>query len=162
MSTMDTARDIMSDSVHAISTTSTVYNAALLMSDQAVSCLVVLEHEKPIGIITERDLLRKVLVKNKSPKSIKVNSIMSSPLITVKPEDDLSHMSNIMHYNNVRRVPVMEDNVVIGIVTQTDVVRATGLIHAEHKKMKLHMNIQSVVVVIGLILTIILLYQILS
>ncbi|RMF06878.1 CBS domain-containing protein [Candidatus Woesearchaeota archaeon] len=159
---MKKVRDFMSTSVHAIEVGSSVHDAALLMADKSISCLIVTKNGEPEGIITERDLIRKILAKGRSMKGTKVEDIMTSPLITVDPEDDLGHVSLLMKEKGIRRLPVMSEGKLIGIVTQTDVVKITHELHEKHKKMEFYQNLQSGIVLIALILTIILLYKILS
>lgn len=159
---MKLVRDFMSTSVHAVELNDSVHDAAVLMADKTVSCLIVMDKGESKGIVTERDLIRKVLVHQKNGKKIKVKEIMSSPLTTVSPDEDLGFVSNIMKNQGIRRVPVVSNNKLIGIVTQTDVVHQTYELHKEHKKMELNQNIQSWIVLIALILTIILLYKLLA
>lgn len=98
--------------------------AANVMKERARGSLVVVDSGKPVGIITERDLVRRVIAENKSPAATKVGDIMSEPLISVGPEATISAAANVMYENGIRRLPVIEDGRLIGMVTSTDLARA--------------------------------------
>ncbi len=97
--------------------------AANVMKERARGSLVVVDGGKPVGIITERDLVRRVIAENKSTAT-KIGDIMSEPLITVGPEATISSAANIMYKNVIRRLPVIEGGRLLGMVTSTDLARA--------------------------------------
>jgi CBS domain-containing protein len=101
----------------------TVAFAAGVMKERARGSLVVVEKGKPVGIITERDLVRRVIAENKSPATTKIGDIMSEPLISVGPEATVSNIATIMYKNGIRRLPVIEEGRLLGIVTATDLAR---------------------------------------
>jgi CBS domain-containing protein len=78
---------------------------------------------KPIGIITERDIVRKIVSQEKDPRYTKASRVMSKPLISVGPEASLYDASSIMTKYNIRRLPITRDNILLGIVTATDLSR---------------------------------------
>jgi len=83
-------------------------------------CLVVISKGMLVGILTERDLVQKVLAVGKNPEETLVSKIMSEPVITVKPETSLSDAAKIMVRNKIRRLPVMEGSKVVGMLTASD------------------------------------------
>ncbi len=97
--------------------------AANVMKERARGSLVVVDGGKPVGIITERDFVRRVIAENKSTAT-KIGDIMSEPLITVGPEATISSAANIMYKNGIRRLPVIEGGRLLGMVTSTDLARA--------------------------------------
>ncbi len=101
----------------------TVAFAANVMKERARGSLVVVDGGKPIGIITERDLVRRVLAENKSPSATKIGDVMSEPLISVGPEATISSVANVMYKNGIRRLPVIEGGRLLGMVTSTDLAR---------------------------------------
>ena len=98
--------------------------AASVMKERARGSLVVVDRGKPIGIITERDLVRRIIAENKNPATTKVGDIMSEPLISVGPEATISAAANVMYKNAIRRLPVIEEGRLLGMVTSTDLARA--------------------------------------
>jgi PAS domain S-box-containing protein len=117
------ARDVMSGEVTTIPMDESVVSAAKLMSENNISCVVVVNNETIAGILTETDLLRKVSGQNKDFDKIRIAEIMSSPVMGIAPELSVLEVSRIMKERNIRRLPVIENNRLVGIITQTDLVR---------------------------------------
>ncbi|MCS6767745.1 MAG: CBS domain-containing protein [Candidatus Nitrosocaldus sp.] len=100
-----------------------VFYAANVMRERARGSLVVVDDGKPVGIITERDIVRRVVAEGRSPSATKVGDIMSKPLISVGPEATVAAAVRIMHENGIRRLPVVENDRVVGMLTVTDLAR---------------------------------------
>ncbi len=116
-------KNIMTKNVSTISPEASVFQAAKLMSNKAFSCVVVTKNKKPVGIITERDLIQRVIMKEKSAKKTKVTEIMTDAVVSVPPESDLVPTGELMKKKKVRRFPVTNDKgELIGLVTQTDIL----------------------------------------
>jgi CBS domain-containing protein len=122
---MAIVKDIMTWHVFSTSVNSTVFEAATLMSSHIGGCLVVMGGEVPVGIVTERDFVQRVIAK-KLPLDTKVSEIMSKPLITVKADASLREAARVMSNNKIRRLPVLERNKLVGIVVAADFVRNLG------------------------------------
>ncbi len=103
----------------------TVYEAIKMMSEKNVGALPVVEGTKLVGIISERDYMSKVMLKGKSSKDTPVRDIMTSDVVTVGPNDNVSKCMEIITENHVRHLPVIEDGVLLGIVSIGDLVRWT-------------------------------------
>jgi len=88
--------------------------------------VIVLEKGRPIGILTEKDLVTKILAVVKTRKT-KVADIMTSPLITIDPDEDLVKASKLMRVNNIRRLPVVREEIIYGILTARDMVNKFGM-----------------------------------
>jgi CBS domain-containing protein len=116
-----TVRDIMTKSVIAVDSTVTVNEAAKLMEDSKVGSVIVMENNSPIGIVTDRDFAVKVAA-HAYQISTPVKRIMSSPLIAIGPDETVWMISDLMYTRKVRKLPVIENEQVIGIVTSTDLV----------------------------------------
>lgn len=101
-----------------------VFYAANVMRERARGSLVVVEDGRPVGIITERDIVRRVVAEGRSPSATKVGDIMSTPLISVGPEATVAAAVKIMYENGIRRLPVVENDRVVGMLTVTDLARA--------------------------------------
>lgn len=115
-------KEIMSTSVLSVDSSVTATNAAKMMEDAGVGSVVVLENNLPIGIITDRDFAIKITA-HSYPIDTPVRRIMSSPLISIDPNSDLWIASDLMSTRNVRKLPVIEDDKVVGILTSSDLVK---------------------------------------
>jgi len=116
---MSKVKDIMTTTVITIESNKTVTEAAALMAEKDVGNLIVMENNTPIGIVTERDFVRRVLATEKSRKS-KISEIMSTPLRVIDPDAPLKEAARRMVRKRIRRLPVIKDNKLVGIVTATD------------------------------------------
>jgi CBS domain-containing protein len=99
-----------------------VMDAVEIMNKHGIGCLVIMENENPIGIITERDLLRRMLAESRNPKKIRVEEIMSKPLVVGKPDLDIQEVIELMFDKKIKKIPIVEDEKLVGIVTLTDLV----------------------------------------
>jgi CBS domain-containing protein len=105
-----------------------VYEAATLMAQHAIgNCIVV--DEKPIGIITESDIVKKVVAQDLQASQIPVEKIMSTPLLVTDPYVSLEEAMKTMGKCNIRRLPVVEQGELIGIITQKDISRISPILH---------------------------------
>ncbi len=102
----------------------TVYDALRLMADKGIGALLVLEDERLVGIISERDYARKVILKEKTPMDTLVREIMTERVITVNPEQTIRECMSLMTDKRVRHLPVLEDDRLTGIISIGDVVKA--------------------------------------
>ena len=121
-STATTVGQLMTKKLETINPSNTAQEAAKKMRDKKVSSLVVTDSgDEPIGIVTERDLVRQVCTKDVSSNSIIVHHIMSSPIATIDANSSVEVAADIMIQDKVRHLLVMEDeNKVIGIITSSD------------------------------------------
>jgi CBS domain-containing protein len=122
---MPSVKDIMTKEVVTIDAHQTVFEAAQLMSDKGVGCVLVMVQGFPVGIITERDMVKRVVAKRSSVDQ-KVTDVMTKTLITVEPNTSIREAARVMSSNNVRRLPVLKENKLVGIVVATDFVRNVG------------------------------------
>ena len=116
--------DIMVGDVVTVEVEATVRQAVDLMNKNEIGCFVVVdEEEKPVGIVTERDLLKRVLAKRKDPVRVKVMQIMSQPLVTGTPHMDIEAAARLMFKRKIKKLPIVENGRLVGLVTLTDLVR---------------------------------------
>lgn len=117
-------RSIMIELVHTTSGEATVAEAASVMLEKDVSCLVVTGRRGPIGMITERDILRRVTAASLNARVVRVKDIMSVPLIATSMDSSIGDAAKKMIENNVKRLVVLgQDRTFLGLVTMTDLVR---------------------------------------
>lgn len=110
--------------VYSILSTSTVYEALTVMSEKNIGAILIIEDTVLKGVLSERDYARKIVLKAKSSKKAFVHEIMETDVVTVSPSDNLEYCMELMNTKRVRHLPVLEDNIVIGIISISDVVKA--------------------------------------
>jgi CBS domain-containing protein len=109
--------------VWSLSPDATVYEAIDAMAQKSVGALLVMEGERLVGIVSERDYARKVILKGKSSRDTTVREIMSSPVICAAPELTVEQTMALMTDNRVRHLPVVVNDRVVGVISIGDVVR---------------------------------------
>ncbi len=117
-------RDIMATEVITIDENASVREAAKLMSEKNVGCLVVLRDSEPVGIITERDILVRVVAEGKDPDAVRVGWVMSSPIIKGRPDMTIEEAARLMTSKRIKKLPIFEGGRLVGIITLTDLVSA--------------------------------------
>ncbi len=115
--------DVMVKEVITVDEKSTVKEAADIMNKFEIGCLIVTKDGKANGILTERDLLKRVLSDARNPKTTKVGAVMSKPLIVVEPDMDLEEAAKLMFKLKIKKLPVVQDGRLMGLVTLTDLAR---------------------------------------
>jgi len=117
---MSKARNIMQKNVITIEHEKTAQYASTILKDNDISFLVVVEDSKPVGIVSERDIVRKIVAENKEASKIQLESIMSKKFKWVEPNSSIESAVQKMLNNNIRRLVVLEDENLVGVITQTD------------------------------------------
>jgi CBS domain-containing protein len=125
-------RDIMSGDVKTTHTDSTVLDVVRKMNRFDVGALVVVDSAmRPVGIVTERDVLRKVVESGLPVDVVKVLEVMSSPLVTVEPDLSVERVAKLMSRKKIKKLPVVTGGKLVGIVTSMDLVRSEPRLIAE-------------------------------
>ena len=117
---MTQARDIMEKNVITIEQDKTSLDAATILKEKEISFLVIMENEKPIGIVTERDMVRKIAGEDKIASKTPLKEIMSRKFRWVTPDTQIEDAVQKMINSNIRRLIVLEDNNLVGVITQTN------------------------------------------
>ncbi|KPV62371.1 MAG: inosine 5'-monophosphate dehydrogenase [Candidatus Bathyarchaeota archaeon BA2] len=116
-------KDVMSSPVTTVNEDDAVDKAARLMADGHIGCILVTSKEgKPLGIITERDFVTRVLAKNIQPSKLTAREVMTLPLITIDPDETLSEAARRMSQLNIRRLGVMYKGNLVGIISSKDIL----------------------------------------
>src|SRR5208282_1672084 len=110
--------------IWSVSPVTTAYEALEVMADKDIGALLVFENEHLVGIFSERDYARKVILKGKASKDTPVSELMSRQVFYVKPENTLNECMALMTSKHIRHLPVFDNNRVMGIITMRDVVKA--------------------------------------
>jgi len=117
---MKSVKEIMSRDPVKIESDKTARDAAKLMTDKGVGCLIVVGLGRNLGIITERDLVSLVLTEKMDPEKVRVMDVMTSPVFTITSKESMEKAAERMIDYKVRRLPVVDNGVLVGIITTTD------------------------------------------
>ncbi len=127
METEIPVRDIMTRPVITADSDLDVLSAAKIMGSANVGSLIVVSKEKPIGILTERDLVKKIVAQAVDPRDVKAGEVMNAPLVTIDPHASLREAAVLMLKAGVKRLPVISSGMLVGIITDTDLVSGSSL-----------------------------------
>jgi CBS domain-containing protein len=116
-------QDVMVKEVITIDENATVKEAAEVMNKFEIGCLIAVRKGKAMGIITERDILKRVVSEARDANKTKVKQIMSSPLVVVEPEMDLGEAVKLMFQMKIKKLPVVDGKRLAGLVSLTDIAR---------------------------------------
>ncbi|MGA8565958.1 MAG: CBS domain-containing protein [Nitrososphaeraceae archaeon] len=119
----DLVQDIMTKDVVAVDENMTALDAARLMTEKGISSLIIEKDHAPVGIISERDFVKKICLKDMQPSTINVGSIMSKIQTYASPDTPVDVAVQRMVNHKIRRLPVISDGKVIGIITVTDLAK---------------------------------------
>ena len=106
-----------------------ILESAKIMKKRKIGNVLVTKGELLVGILTESDIIKKVVSEGKKPEDVKVSEVMSTPVIVIDPYVNLEEAMKTMGKCNVRRLPVIEDDELIGIITQKDISRLSPILH---------------------------------
>jgi CBS domain-containing protein len=115
--------DIMVETVITVEADATVMKAVKVMNENEIGCLVITRKGRAVGILTERDLLKRVIGKSLNPAKTKVRDIMTKPLIAGYPDMDLEDATRLMFEKKIKKLPVVDNGRLKGLITLTDVAR---------------------------------------
>jgi CBS domain-containing protein len=113
--------DVMTREIITVAENVTVKEAASIMDEKEISCLIALKKGRAIGIITERDILKRIIVEDRNPKNTKVRKVMSSPLEVIDVGTDLENALRLMVQKKIKKLPVVDKKSILGLVSLTDI-----------------------------------------
>lgn len=115
--------EIMSQRPVTITGDSTVAEASGIMRDKEIGSLIVIEDGRPVGIVTERDVVTKVAARDRRPGEVSVRDVMTSPVVAVHPEEEVLEAAKLMSSRKIRRLAVVKEGKLVGMLTENDIVR---------------------------------------
>lgn len=124
---MKTVRDLLKEKgrdVCSVAPDSTVYDALKVMADKNIGAVLIIEAGRPVGIFSERDYARQVILKGKSSKDTPVREVMTSKVVFVRPEQNIEECMALMTDKRFRHLPILEEGQLAGILSIGDVVKA--------------------------------------
>ena len=116
-------RDVMTANPKSCSSNASITEAARAMSSEDVGPIPVVEGDRLVGLLTDRDIVVRVVAEGRDPQSTTVGEVASSDLATVSPDENLDRALQLLAERQVRRLPVVEGEKLVGIVAQADIVR---------------------------------------
>lgn len=136
---MTQVRDIMQKNVITIESDKTALDAAIILREKEISFLVITEAKKPVGVISERDIVRKIVAEDLVASSVSLEKIMSKKFRWVSPNSPIEDAVQKMLNNGIRRLIVLENEILVGVVTQTNLaefLRSKLLINGTIEKLE--------------------------
>lgn len=109
--------------IHTVSPDATVFDAIELMSHHGVGALLVMQDNRLVGVISERDYTRKVILMGRSSESTVVQEIMTSKVIYLSPDNNINECMALMNENHIRHLPIIDKSEVVGVITIMDVIK---------------------------------------
>ncbi|MCB5188684.1 CBS domain-containing protein [Methylobacillus caricis] len=125
MKTVQQVLETKGSTIYSVAPESLVYDALLVMAEHHIGALVVMKRDEIVGIFSERDYAREVVIKGKTSKTTTVQDIMSVQLTTVSPEDTVDYCMNLMSGKRIRHLPVLENGKLVGLLSIGDLVKET-------------------------------------
>jgi CBS domain-containing protein len=139
------AEDVMATEVAVMDENVSAKKAAEVMAQEGVSAIIVTVEGKAKGIVTERDILKRIVAEDKNAKKTKVKEIMSSPLVTIEPSTDLEEAARLMFEKKIKNLPVTHENHLIGLINLQDICRLQPeILRLLKQTMKTPENLQKV------------------
>jgi CBS domain-containing protein len=117
-------KEVMIEEVISVPEKATVRKAAELMNKHEIGCLVVVSKGKPVGIVTETDMVKSVILESADPEETNVAEIMSGPLVVGDPQMDVDEATRIMRSRRIKKLPIVKKGRLVGLITTTDIVRS--------------------------------------
>lgn len=119
---MVTVKKIMSKDIKRVDSETTVKEAAKIMKSMKIGCLLIEKDKTPVGIVTETDIVRRLIAEEKEAANTPVKTIMSSPLITIDAGKSVIDANDMMDKNNIRHLFVTEDGLIVGVISCRDMM----------------------------------------
>jgi CBS domain-containing protein len=121
-------RKIMVENVITAKSNDSVGQAAELMNKHEIGCVIIVDNGRPVGVVTERDMIKRVVGRGKQSEKEKVADIMSAPLVEASPEMLAGDAAKLMLERNIKKLPIVENGQLLGLVTLTDLIRSEGVV----------------------------------
>jgi len=135
---------LMVENVISVPSNASVLEAVKLMNKAKIGCLLVVDFEKISGIFTERDVLERIVEEGKNPIETKVSEIMTKHVIVGDPDMELVDATKLMFEKKVKKLPMVEDGRLVGLVTLTDIARVTSVDKETMELIKMLSNLHTI------------------
>jgi CBS domain-containing protein len=125
MSGIILVRDIMMRNVKTVRTDDSALDAVVKMNKFHIGSVIVTNNGRPIGIITERNILERIVEPRLDPSTVRVKDIMSSPVVTIDPNAAVEEAAQIMARKHIKKLPVVDGGKIVGVISTSDIVRTS-------------------------------------
>ena len=115
--------EIMTKEPVTVAANATVADAAVLMRQKEIGSVIIVEDGRPSGILTERDIVTKVAAENRQAAKVRVHEVMTSPVVSIHPHEEVADAAKLMSKRKIRRLPVVDDGRLVGVITENDILR---------------------------------------
>lgn len=132
---MVTVEKIMSKKVVTIAETESVFDTCKRLKNHKIGSLIVVKENKAVGIITERDIIERVICNERDPKTTMVKEVMSSPLVTIDSLSSMDEAAKVMNKKRIKKLGVVTHGRLVGVITASDIVRAAPEMYNEFIKL---------------------------
>jgi CBS domain-containing protein len=126
---MKTLQQLLNEKKHkeiiSIASNRPVFDALVIMAEYKIGALVVIDDEKLVGVFSERDYAREVILKGRSSKNTQISEVMTSKVLVAQPSDNVEYAMSLMSDKRIRHLPVLEEDKVIGVLSIGDLVKET-------------------------------------
>jgi CBS domain-containing protein len=126
-------RRIMVQNVITAEPDDSIGQVADLMNKHEIGCVIIVDDGKPVGVVTERDMIKRVVCTSEGSEKEKIGEIMSEPLIEASPEMLAGDAAKLMLERNIKKLPIVENGQLLGLVTLTDLIRSNGVVEFLNK-----------------------------
>ncbi len=145
---MARASDIMQEKIVTMPKKKGLKGVIDIILNTEADYVIITEKDKAIGILTEKDLLRRILFAMKSRPRMKLDEIMTKNVISISSDTDVKDICNLMEKDNIRHLPVIDDGILHGVITAHDLIRETGEIEGSNKMFLKYQNIQTAIIIV--------------
>jgi predicted transcriptional regulator len=121
------AQDVMVKNVVRVNSRTLVENAVKVMNKNEIGCLIIEDNGETTGIVTQGDLLKKVLEKAKDPRKIVVSDIMTKKLVVGSPDMEIHEVASLMFKKKIKKLPIVENGKLVGLITLTNIAKTVGV-----------------------------------
>ena len=125
MSGLMIVRDVMAKNIKTVKTDDSVHAAVMKMNKFDIGSVIVTASGRPVGIITETNIMRRIVEPRMDPATVWVKDIMTSPLVTIESTAAIEEATKIMVQKKIKRLPVMDNGKIVGVISSTDIVKAS-------------------------------------
>jgi CBS domain-containing protein len=135
-------KDVMVEDVKTMSSGESILKATEMMNDSEIGCVIVTEKGKPVGIVTERDILNKVVFNRRNPAETKLKDVMSKPLVTVDPQVKITEAVQVMIRKKIKKLVVAKGDDLLGILSLTDLIQLASVTWVADSLQKTQLSMQ--------------------
>jgi len=148
LGSMTKVSDIMTRNLVTVQKKKGLKEIIRVMANSKISSIIITDDERMVGILTERDLIKKILLPEKNVSKTNVDDVMTKDPLSVNSFTEISEASQMMKDKKIRHLPIVDNEKLVGLITQTDIVKETQKIHKKNIKFMTYQNIQTIIIIL--------------